>query len=91
MFRTFARAGLVLVSVLSAAPLAIAGGDDVEPGSAIRPTARPSSATRSTSASARRSWTRWCAAGIGKGQVILTRTDPEGKFRFGAFGRRSLP
>ena len=30
-------------------------------------------------------------AEFGKGQVILTHTDPEGRFRFGAFGAAVNP
>ena len=91
MFRTFARAGLVLVSVLSAAPLAVAGGDDVEPGLGDPADGPPFFGDALDIKNRKAVVDALVRAEFGKGQVILTRTDPEGKFRFGAFGRTVSP
>jgi hypothetical protein len=91
MFRTFARAGLVLVSVLSAAPLAVAGGDDVEPGLGDPADGPPFFGDALDIMNRKALVDALVRAEFGKGQVILTRTDPEGKFRFGAFGRTVTP
>lgn len=91
MFRTFARAGLVLMAVLSAAPLANAGGDDVEPGLGDPADGPPFFGDALDIKSRKTLVDALVRAEFGKGQMILTRTDPEGRFRFGAFGRTVDP
>jgi hypothetical protein len=90
MFRTIARTGLVLLSVLSLSP-ALAGGDDVEPGLEDPADGPPFFGDALDIKSRKTLVDALVRAEFGKGQVILTRTDPEGKFRFGAFGRTVDP
>ena len=91
MFRTIARAGLVLLSVLTLAPLARAGGDDVEPALGDPADGPPFFGDALDIKNRKALVDALVRAEFGKGQVILTRTDPEGKFRFGAFGRTVTP
>ena len=90
MFRTVAHASLVLLSVLSLSP-ALAGGDDVEPGLGDPADGPPFFGDALDIKSRKTLVDALVRAEFGKGQVILTRTDPEGKFRFGAFGRTVDP
>ena len=91
MFRTIARAGLVLLSVLTLAPIARAGGDDVEPALGDPADGPPFFGDALDIKNRKPLVDTLVRAEFGKGQVILTRTDPEGKFRFGAFGKSVDP
>jgi hypothetical protein len=90
MFRNLVRTGFVLLSVLSLSP-ALAGGDDVEPGLEDPADGPPFFGDALDIKSRKILVDALVRAEFGKGQVILTRTDPEGKFRFGAFGRTVDP
>ncbi|MDB5641580.1 MAG: hypothetical protein JWN07_897 [Hyphomicrobiales bacterium] len=90
MLRKIACAGLVCFSVLSLSP-ALAGGDDVEPGLEDPADGPPFFGDALDIKSRKTLVDALVRAEFGKGQVILTRTDPEGKFRFGAFGRTVDP
>lgn len=92
MFRTVAHAGFVLLSVLSLSlSPALAGGDDVEPGLEDPADGPPFFGDALDIKSRKTLVDVLVRAEFGKGQAILTRTDPEGKFRFGAFGRTVDP
>ena len=79
----------LLLAVL-AAP-AIAGGDDVEPGLGDPADGPPFFGEVVDLKSRKNLVDALVRAEFGKGQVILTRSDPEGRFRFGAFGRTVDP
>jgi hypothetical protein len=88
MFRKTAFCSLLFVSL--AAP-ASAGGDDVEPGLGDPADGPPFFGEVVDLKSRKTLVDALVRAEFGKGQVILTRTDPEGRFRFGAFGRTVDP
>lgn len=88
MFRKSAFCSLFFVSL--AAP-ACAGGDDVEPGLGDPADGPPFFGEVVDLKSRKTLVDALVRAEFGKGQVILTRTDPEGRFRFGAFGRTVDP
>ena len=90
MFRPIARAGLLALGVLALAP-AYAGGDDVEPGLGDPADGPPFFGDALDIKTRKFLVDALVRAEFGKGQVILTRTDPEGKFRFGAFGKTVSP
>ncbi len=88
MFKKHACFGLLLMSL--GAP-AYAGGDDVEPGLGD-PADGPPFFGEALNIKARKPMADVLVrAEFGKGQAILARTDAEGKFRFGAFGRTVDP
>jgi hypothetical protein len=90
MLRSLARASLVCCTILSLAP-ALAGGDGVEPGLDDPADGPPFFGDVLNIKGRKMLVDALVRAEFGKGQVILTRTDPEGKFRFGAFGRTVDP
>ncbi len=90
MLRSLACASLVCFSVLSLAP-ALAGGDGVEPGLDDPADGPPFFGDVLDIKKRKMLVDALVRAEFGKGQVILTRSDPEGRFRFGAFGRTVDP
>jgi hypothetical protein len=88
MFRKYAVFSLFLSFL--AAP-AQAGGDDVEPGLGDPADGPPFFGEVVDLKSRKVLVDALVRAEFGKGQTILTRTDPEGRFRFGAFGRTVDP
>lgn len=91
MLRHIARTSLLLASVLALATAARAGGDDVEPGLGDPADGPPFFGDATDIKTREHLVDALVRAEFGKGQVILTRTDPEGKFRFGAFGKSVDP
>ncbi len=88
MFKKHACFGLLLMSLVAPA---LAGGDDVEPGLGD-PADGPPFFGEVLDIKARKPMADVLVrAEFGKGQAILARTDAEGKFRFGAFGRTVDP
>ena len=90
MLRSLARASLVCCTILSFAP-ALAGGDGVEPGLDDPADGPPFFGDVLDIKKRKMLVDALVRAEFGKGQVILTRSDPEGRFRFGAFGRTVDP
>jgi hypothetical protein len=91
MHRILARLGLAVALIAGLAPATRAGGDDVEP-SLDDPADGPPFFGDALDIKTRKGLVdALVRAEFGKGQTILTRTDPEGKFRFGAFGRTVDP
>ena len=90
MLRSLARASLVCCTILSLAP-ALAGGDGVEPGLDDPADGPPFFGDVLNIKGRKMLVDALVRAEFGTGQVILTRTDPEGKFRFGPFGRTVDP
>jgi len=88
MFKITAFCSLLLAAL--AVP-ALAGGDDVEPGLGDPADGPPFFGEVLDLKSRKTLVDALVRAEFGKGQVILTRTDPEGRFRFGAFGRTVDP
>jgi hypothetical protein len=87
MIRTLARAGFVLLMLSPA----LAGGDGVEPGSDDPADGPPFFGDALDIKNRKTLVDALVRAEFGKGQVVLTRTDPEGRFRFSAFGRTIDP
>jgi len=90
MLRSLLCASLVGCTLLSLAP-ALAGGDGVEPGLDDPADGPPFFGDVLDIKKRKMLVDALVRAEFGKGQVILTRSDPEGKFRFGAFGRTVDP
>jgi hypothetical protein len=90
MLRSLLCASLVGCTLLSLAP-ALAGGDGVEPGLDDPADGPPFFGDVLDIKKRKMLVDALVRAEFGKGQVILTRSDPEGRFRFGAFGRTVDP